>query len=79
MSEIKVPYKICDCKNPDIRFDIVHEFRKNDKTLWWTITKCINCNQVTQKEPYKPTKSKPLELDLTGITEEGLKNLTIGT
>jgi len=80
MSEIKYPYIKCNCLNPEMRLDIVDRIVKGEPTKHITITKCINCNQVTQKEPYTGKyKSTPIELDLTGIDKEGIERLTFGT
>ena len=45
------------------------------------VTKCLLCSFKLNVELYKPSelKSIPIKLDLTGISEEGLKNLTVGT
>ncbi len=45
------------------------------------ITFCLLCGLKLDIEPYKPgeIRSIPMRLDLTGISEEGLKNLTVGT
>jgi hypothetical protein len=45
------------------------------------VTKCLLCGLKLGVEPYQPIeiKSIPLKLDLIGISEEGLKNLTVGT
>jgi len=42
---------------------------------------CLLCGKILRVKPYKSTeiKSIPLELDLTGISEEELKRLTLGT
>jgi hypothetical protein len=42
---------------------------------------CLLCGKILRVKPYKSTerKSIPMELDLTGISEEGLKRLTVGT
>jgi hypothetical protein len=45
------------------------------------VTKCLLCGLKLNVELYKSVdiKSIPMKLDLTGISEEGLKNLTLGT
>jgi hypothetical protein len=49
--------------------------------LYKRVTKCLLCGFKLNVELYKPVEIKniPMELDLTGISEEGLKNLTLGT
>jgi hypothetical protein len=45
------------------------------------VTRCLLCGLKLRVELYQPIeiKSIPLELDLTGISEEELKRLTLGT
>jgi len=45
------------------------------------ITRCLLCGIKLNVELYKPgeIRSIPMRLDLTGISEEELKNLTVGT
>lgn len=74
----------CNCNRPEMRLNIISKFEIGRKktTYWtiiyWTIIKCINCNQIISREPYKEVKSKPLILDTNNLTEYQLKNLTIG-
>jgi uncharacterized Zn finger protein len=68
----------CICGHYQPKVNIITKFEKQGPNTYWTIIRCLNCGQVIKKEPYKPVKSKPYEMDLTEITEEQLKRLTIG-
>ena len=68
----------CNCNRPEMRLNIIRKFEKNGPNTYWTVIKCINCNQITEKYPYKEAKSKPLILDTSNLTEYQLKNLTVG-